>query len=366
MAEAGATAVGAAMILMPLRYEFEADFVVSDEQRYRMGVRLHSSASNECSLVGAIANPIETHLFGRLEGKFEGDSIRAETAFVNCIQRQPGGSLQEVDFQLDDLTIQMGAMWKMAEAGLVMSPTSELTTTWVLSGSRFIAELLKEGPMTFAIDGAQVEFSLEPDEHVDVVERSGHAVREATLLPVLRYRKAAGQTLLSDALAQMQPWQDSVDYLSTWLAFHSKATVAWLERSHGFKHGAGAEPLLWSREFRFRRVSIGPPNLLVQGTADVRQNLAAMASMAAKWGAHIRSAVDFYVSSFVLGDESRFIALSTALETLKEAYQQATGETEFLPETKFKKIREVVRLAISEKLKELGAEGAEALKSEDL
>jgi len=340
-------------MITPLLLECNAEFVDENDVRHPVHLRLRSEAANRCTLVGITqgASGIAPHLFGALEGVVdEKRTLRSETAFVSHVQPAEKKQTNSIDFLVDDLSLVTSSLNDMVTAKVSLSASTDLSSTWVLSGSRFISELLCEGQIAFESNGTSVDFRLERDAHTNLAERSGHAIEETTLLPVLRFRKSSGGAEMGRCIELMNSWQEEVDYISSCLAFYSQATVAWLDRTRALIHDARSSQDL-SREMRFRRVSLGPPHRRVHvPAADVRTNLSTTASIAKSWGQHFLSAIDFYVSSFILADESRFIALSTSAEALKEAYQSAAGKRKLFTTGEFKKLKTAVEKPIQDLL----------------
>ncbi len=342
---------------------FIGSFVVGD-QTLPVKMRFRTDSPNHYSLIGVSNSEFLPQAAGTLVGHHERHQereVRAESAFVSGAPEVSNplgtGPEYEVGFSIDELSVVNKEVRKYL--GTIPFPEgTHLTSTWLLSGSRFLAELLADKPLELAIARGRATLYLVPDEHGDVVARSGHALRETTFLPELRCTAEVGNLKVAATDAICEGWQNDVEFLASCLGFYSQATVNWLSERRAFVLAEGEEPEReLSRRFRFRRISTGPvaPKQILTA-ADVRLNLESTLAIARQWGNHLCSAIEFYVSSFLLSDESRFIALSTAVEALKEAFLVGRGAPSILPKADWKLLRKAVEEACRDTLSKIDRE----------
>ena len=314
----------------PLHLDFDGTYAGEGFLRAHVRARIRSEDyRHRCTLVSPEGAALPDQLMGT-HGTLRGRGADFDIAAERCTVQAP---LLDERNDAEAVFDELRCVRELARQ-FDLSQGSRAYVRWVLSGSRFLARFVGGVGREWRSREGDVALVLGGEVHEKAMPASGHAVDQQVLRPELRFEADASNLSVEQMLEQLPTWREAMASVACTLAFYSRASVEWLCEEVGFLRRDG-EGVWLERTYRFRRTVAVPPMdscgpWRETFVAEVRDNLGRQAAQLSAWGRHVRSAIDFYVSSFVLSDESRFIALTTSLEAIKEAYLRQTGAGDIL------------------------------------
>lgn len=342
--------------MKPIQLDFLGVYTPAGRSRRQLRFRFRSNDYNMCAITVEPADGMATDDIqgteGKVEATFDDLSATATRCRVGEALEFEGGT--ETPAFVDELELKR----TLLDGGgdFPLPEGSRPYARWVTSGSRFVARLADGDGVRFENSGLRFVLGLDRKKTEAARPGSGHAVDEYTLRPNVTIEGSGANFVVSDTLRLAREWRPRVGRVCSVLAFYSRASVEWLGEEVGFRRANGETTWL-RRTYRFRRVLSVPQARVTEGRGKgvvtrVRRELWDEAERLGEWSEHIRSAVDFYVSSFVLTAQSEFFALTTALEATKEGFL-ARGEVEGTVEVERwkalgKSLKEAIRSAVPE------------------
>ena len=340
--------------MKPLHLNFVGDYLQDGTGKRRLRFRIRSIDYNISRLTVESMDGLALDDILGSEGRISATLEDFEVVGTRCrVPRSLGaGKASDTEALVDDLTLTR----RLATQGrdLSLPEGSGAYGCWVVSGSRFLARLIGTGGVNFDESEKQVSLLLNQDRRETANPASGHAVDEYVLRPEIVVEADASGRSVADTLQLLGQGRRLVDVVSHVLAFYSRASVEWLSEEFGVKRVNGEKEWL-RRAYRFRRVLSVPP-IEDCGPWDdesvrrVRRDLHLEAARLLGWSDHVLSAIDAYVSSFVLSAQSEFLALTTSLEATKEAFLQATRGATVMEDGAWKALTKTLRKTIREEI----------------
>ena len=338
----------------PLHLDFDGTYEGEGLLRTHVRVRIRSEDYNRhrCTLVGAGGTELPEQLLGT-RGTLQGRM--ADYGIITVERCRVGLPVVDGSNEAEAVLDQLRCVRELAKQ-FDLSHGSRGYVRWLLSGSRFLARLLGGTGDIWRSEGDDIGLVLCKKTEEETKPASGHAVDHHVLRPQLRFEVDVSNSSVEGMLESVTTWRESMAGIACTLAFYSRASVDWLCEEVGFIRPSGDEVWL-ERTHRFGRTVAVPPaescgpwqQAFVN---NVRENLGGQAAQVESWGRHLRSAIDFYVSSFVLSDESRFIALTTSLEAIKEAYLGQSGARDILEGGAWEELEGEIRRQVRERVDE--------------
>ena len=343
--------------MKPIHLDCLADYRLGDGSKRRIRCRIRSMDHNNSRVTVEPADGQPAEELLETEGEVRGAFEDVEIVSTRCRVPRPVQSVPTTDAEayLDDLTLTRTLVSHGSD--LALAEGSHTYGRWLVSGSRLLERLV--GGSEMAVENANGGVSLRLDANALESERwySGHAVNEYTLRPYFEIETDGSGTSVAEALGVLERWRRSVERMSSVLSFYSGASVQWLGEELGLRRSNGEEEWL-RRIYRFPRV-LSVPSVNACGPwseellTRIKTDLWGEAERLGQRGDHLASAIDFYVSSFVLAAQSEFFALTTALEAAKEAYLRGTGSADLLGAAEWRSlersVRKCVRTAVADR-----------------